>query len=70
MFKNRSILLKMIKDTDLENTDLENTSAEDPRVAVEVAAAYAEILKDAVATIAVVTGSIWCVCKIVERICR
>lgn len=65
MFKNRSILLKMIKDTDLENT-----SAEDPRVAVEVAAAYAEIVKDAVATIAVVTGSIFCLCKIVERICR
>lgn len=41
-----------------------------PFEGVEIAAGYAEIVKDVVTHTALVVGGVYCICKIVERLCR
>lgn len=67
--KNRSFAVKVLKDEDI-NGGPNIDSNQNPYEGVEVAAAYAAIIKDVVTYTALVVGGVWCVCKIVERICK
>lgn len=39
-------------------------------IGVEVAAGYAEIIKEVVTHTALIVGGVWCLCKIAERLCK
>lgn len=67
MFRKRSIQVKFVKDPKSENDGTEESNIFE---SVEVAAAYAAIVKDVVTHTALVIGGVFIVCKIVERICR
>lgn len=65
LFGNRSVNVKIVKDPKVSSD-----SPEEILAGVEVVAAYAEIFKDVVTHTALVVGGVWCICKIVERICK
>lgn len=68
MFRNRAFQVKVVKD----QASAKNESDGDRNVfeGVEVAAAYAEVVKDVVTHAALTIGGVWAACKIVERICK
>lgn len=66
--KNRSFAVKVLKDEDINSTPVDPDR--NPFEGVEVAAAYAEVVKDVITHAALTIGGVWAACKIVERICR
>jgi hypothetical protein len=68
LFKNKAVQFKVVKDstTSTDEQDPDRNIFE----GVEVAAAYAEVLKDVVTHASLVIGGVWAACKIVERICK
>ena len=70
----RSLLIKAVNDKDLRNGAVIDAATEDatvdPFVGVQVAASYAEVVKDVVTHVAFTIGGIYAACKIVERICK
>lgn len=67
-FRNKSINVKVVRDESANGSSSE--TPEDPFVGVEVAAAYAEVAKDFITHAALTIGGAFCICKIVERICK
>jgi hypothetical protein len=66
MFRNRVAQVKFVKETPTSETDAERNIFEGP----EVAAAYAEVVKDVVTHTALVVGGVYAACKIIARICK
>lgn len=73
LFRNYSVQTssKLVKD-DVANNVTSPTilDAIDPMLGPEVASAYSEIAKDFITHAAVTVGAVYCVCKIVGRICK
>lgn len=65
LLRNRALIVKMGKDPKVAPETEEEMLAN-----VEIVATYAAIAKDVVTHTALVVGGVWCLCKIVERICR
>lgn len=64
-WKRHSVNLKVVKDPKAPVDTPEEIQA-----SVDAVAAYAEIIKDVVTHTAIVVGGVWCICKVVERLCR
>lgn len=67
MFRNRAFQVKIVKEPKPSSDSPEESNIFE---SVEVAAAYAEIIKNVVTHTALVIGGVFIVCKIVERVCR
>jgi hypothetical protein len=65
---NRSFNVKVIKDKPANGDGPFITP--DPMLGPEVAAAYAEVIKDIVTHTALVVGGVYAACKIIGRICK
>lgn len=63
---------KLIKDTqpNADGTSPLIIDSIDPMLGPEVASAYAEVAKDFITHAALTIGGVYCVCKIVGRICK
>lgn len=71
MFKNRSFLIKPVKDQDFGvNLNGSTDESTDPYEGVRVAAAYSDVAKDLITHAAVTIGVTFALCKIVDRLCR
>lgn len=67
--KNRSFAVKVLKDEDI-NGGPEIDPNRNPFEGPEIAAAYAEVIKDVVTHTALVVGGVYAACKIIGRICK
>lgn len=67
MFKNRAVQMEFVKKDKKDDAAGEPTNIfEGP----EIAAAYAEVIKDVVTHTALVVGGVYAACKIIGRICK
>jgi hypothetical protein len=66
-FRNRSLLIKPVKDNDYLNGD---SPLIETIMTPEVAAAYSEVAKDFITHTALTIGAVFITCKIVERLTR
>lgn len=70
MIRNKSINVKLVSDRNMNAEEPSSESNGNPFEGVEVAAMYAEIVKDVVTHTALTIGGVYAACKIIGRICR
>ncbi len=68
LLKNKTIGVKLMDDKTSETKNVDPNY--DPWLNVELAAGYAEVVKDVVTHTALTVGGVWAACKIIGRICK
>lgn len=70
MFGNRSFNIKLVKDAKIKTVIDHEAPSNDAFKNVELAAAYADVVKDLITHAAVTVGVVYSACKIISRLCK